>query len=164
MLKTPSQQDIELNAIDDNSGAAVIGSNGCETLVFLDLTDAFKTGNITIDQSVERIELQYPIDCYSFKAVDNILLTYCPKDQLIFKVPVMSGGGLELAFPNGAGSVDFSSGVITIGGEPVANTAPATMKSALLDGSPSSTSWELIGDTDNRSRFFIGVDFDFPIL
>jgi len=137
------QKNEKFNVTNDDS--KIIGSSGNETVVVFDQSPAFQVDGITIDQSIERIELQYPAHFYEFQSIGNVLHAYGPDDKLVFKVPVGVGGGLELAFQNGAGEVDFAvsgvnAGKITIGGQPVSKTAPEAIENAVLGGAPS-TSW-----------------------
>jgi hypothetical protein len=122
---TTSKAKVFLGVGDDivtvsNSGMTVYGNTGIDTVTIAD-----GVVGVTLDQSVERINLPSVANSYAFKQTGNKINVYDAAGvTLLVTVPVQGDSdGTLLLFSNGTTSALLSGGLMTLGGVTVSSTA-----------------------------------------
>ena len=145
-----------------SSAATVYGSTGTEKVV----VNSGVTG-ITIDASVERVDLSGASSAYTFKQAGNTLQVYSGTTLVATTTVQDDTNGSQLVFSNGSVDVKMATGgTMTLGGATVSSSAaaavtPTTIDTATTSGSGTGGSGGS-GGTTTAQTLVLGTGIDVP--
>ena len=119
-----------------SSAATVYGSTGTEKVV----VNSGVTG-ITIDASVERVDLSGASSAYTFKQAGNTIQVYSGATLVATTTVQDDTNGSQLVFSNGSVDVKMATGgTMTLGGATVSSSAAAAVTPTTIDTATTSGS------------------------
>jgi len=145
-----------------SSAATVYGSTGTEKVV----VNSGVTG-VTIDASVERVDLSGASSAYTFKQAGNTLQVYSGTTLVATTTVQDDTNGSQLVFSNGSVDVKMATGgTMTLGGATVSSTAagavtPTTIDAGTTSGSGTGGSGGT-GGTTTAQTLVLGTGIDVP--
>jgi len=140
-----------------SSAATVYGSTGTEKVV----VNSGVTG-ITIDASVERVDLSGASSAYTFKQAGNTIQVYSGATLVATTTVQDDTNGSQLVFSNGSVDVKMATGgTMTLGGATVSSTAAGAVTPTTIDAS--TTSGSGTGGTGGTGQTFVLTASDVTI-